>query len=147
MSDALTLVLVPEQVTVIRDAADQVTVVSGPDTATVIALSENADQVTVVSGPDTATVIATGSTGPAGPLGAQGPEGPQGPPGPAGGLTYIHDQAAPSATWTIAHNLNRFPAVAVVDSANSVVYGDVVYDSANQVTVTFAAAFGGKAYL
>ncbi len=127
MSDSLTLVLVPEQATVVLD--------------------EPADQVTLVSGPDTATVVATGSTGPAGPPRPEGPQGPQGPPGPAGGATYIHDQAVPSARWVITHNLNRFPAVAVVDSANSVVYGDVVYDSANQVTVTFASAFGGKAYL
>jgi hypothetical protein len=37
--------------------------------------------------------------------------------------------------------------VAVVDSAGSVVFGDVVYISANVVSITFVAAFGGKAYL
>jgi hypothetical protein len=61
--------------------------------------------------------------------------------------TYTHTQTSSSATWTITHNLNCFPSVTVVDSAGSVVVGDVVYISANVVSVTFVAAFGGKAYL
>lgn len=61
--------------------------------------------------------------------------------------TYTHTQASASATWTITHNLNCFPSVTVVDSAGSVVIGEVVYISANVVSVTFIAAFAGKAYL
>ena len=61
--------------------------------------------------------------------------------------TYTHTQASASSTWTITHNLNCFPSVTVVDSAGSVVIGDVVYISANVVSVTFIAAFAGKAYL
>ena len=61
--------------------------------------------------------------------------------------TYTHTQNTPSATWTITHNLNCFPSVSVVDSAGSVVIGDVNYTNANTLVVTFAAAFGGKAYL
>lgn len=61
--------------------------------------------------------------------------------------TYTHTQASASATWTITHNLNCFPSVTVVDSAGSVVVGDVVYISANVVSITFVASFGGKAYL
>lgn len=61
--------------------------------------------------------------------------------------TYTHTQASASATWTITHNLNCFPSVTVVDSAGSVVVGDIVYISANVVSITFVAAFGGKAYL
>ena len=66
--------------------------------------------------------------------------------------TYIHTQSTTSNTWTITHNLNRFPSVTVIDSADTVVQGTIVYNSANQLTVTFfsgtdALAFQGKAYL
>jgi len=58
--------------------------------------------------------------------------------------TYTHTQASASATWTIVHNLNSKPSVTIVDSGGN---GEVLYDSDNQVTVTFAAAFSGFAYL
>jgi hypothetical protein len=61
--------------------------------------------------------------------------------------TYTHTQTSASATWVITHNLNCFPSVSVVDSAGTVVFGDVEYLSSNVVRVTFVAAFGGKAYL
>jgi len=61
--------------------------------------------------------------------------------------TYTHTQASASSIWTITHNLNCFPSVTVVDSAGSVVTGDVEYISATVVRVTFVAAFAGKAYL
>jgi hypothetical protein len=61
--------------------------------------------------------------------------------------TYTHTQNTPSATWTITHNLNCFPSVSIADSAGSVVIGDINYTNANTLVVTFAAAFGGKAYL
>ena len=69
-----------------------------------------------------------------------------------GNITYTHNQNTTSNTWTITHNLNRFPSVTVVDSADTIVYGTVVYNSANQLTITFfqagsALAFSGKAYL
>lgn len=66
--------------------------------------------------------------------------------------TYTHTQSAASATWTITHNLNKFPSVTVIDSGDSVVQGEILYNSANQLTLTFYAgggtsAFSGKAYL
>ena len=66
--------------------------------------------------------------------------------------TYTHNQSAASATWTITHNLNKFPSVTVIDSGDSVVQGEILYNSANQLTLTFYAggstsAFSGKAYL
>ena len=54
-----------------------------------------------------------------------------------GDITYTHNQSTTSNTWTITHNLNRFPSVTVVDSADTIVYGAVVYNSANQLTITF----------
>jgi hypothetical protein len=43
--------------------------------------------------------------------------------------------------------MDRHPAVSVVDSAGTVVFGEVTYDSANQITVRFSSGFAGKAYL
>lgn len=59
---------------------------------------------------------------------------------------YVHTQSSPSATWVVTHNLNKFCSVTVVDSANNVVFGEVLYNSVNQVTLTFAGAFSGKAF-
>jgi len=69
-----------------------------------------------------------------------------------GDITYTHNQSSTSDTWVINHNLNRFPSVTVVDSANTIVQGTVVYNSNKQLTITFfanesALAFQGKAYL
>jgi len=62
-------------------------------------------------------------------------------------LNFIYTQATPAATWTITHNLGKFPSVSVVDSANTQVYGNVDYINDNSLTLTFTGAFSGKAYL
>ena len=69
-----------------------------------------------------------------------------------GDITYTHNQSSTSNTWVITHNLHRFPSVTVVDSADTIVQGTVVYNSNKQLTITFfegssALAFQGKAYL
>lgn len=60
---------------------------------------------------------------------------------------YVHNQLTSSSTWNITHNLNYYPAVTVVDSGNNTVIGNVTYISENQLSVSFNATFGGKAYL
>jgi hypothetical protein len=62
-------------------------------------------------------------------------------------LNYIHYQPVASDTWTITHNLNRFPSITVVDSGENVVEGCATYISANEVQLEFIGSFGGKAYL
>lgn len=64
-----------------------------------------------------------------------------------GGLTYTFSQIIPSSTWTIEHNLERHPSVTVVDSSGNMVMGEIFYDNNNNITLTFAAPFAGKAYL
>lgn len=59
---------------------------------------------------------------------------------------YVHDQGSASAEWVITHNLGKYCSVTVVDTANTVVIGEVEYNSVNQVTLTFKSAFAGKAY-
>lgn len=56
-------------------------------------------------------------------------------------------QQSAATTWVITHALGGKPSVTIVDSADTHVFGDVQYNSNTQVTVTFSAAFSGKAYL
>lgn len=67
--------------------------------------------------------------------------------GGGGGTTYIHHQTQAAAVWEITHNLSKYPSVTAVDSSGNVVFGDVRYISANNLTVTFVGAFSGLAYL
>jgi hypothetical protein len=60
---------------------------------------------------------------------------------------YKHVQGVSSATWTIAHNLGKFPSVTVKDSAGSIVIGEINYNDNNNITLTFSGAFSGEAYL
>ena len=62
-------------------------------------------------------------------------------------LGYVFTQSTPSTTWTINHDLNKYPAVSIVDSANDEVIGEVHYTSTTQIVLTFSAAFSGKAFL
>ena len=61
--------------------------------------------------------------------------------------TFEFEQGVASDTWVIVHNLNKYPSVALVDSAGRQFYGEVVYDSKDQVTVLINGATKGKAYL
>lgn len=63
-----------------------------------------------------------------------------------GDKTYVHYQNVQSGTWEIQHNLNKYPSVTVVDSANNVVIGDIYYVDINNAIVTFTAPFSGKAF-
>lgn len=60
---------------------------------------------------------------------------------------HIHTQGSVSSTWTITHTLGGNPSVMVVDSSNTVVYGEIQYLSSTQVQIIFSAAFSGFAYL
>ena len=60
---------------------------------------------------------------------------------------HVHTQGAASTIWVINHTLGGKPSVTVVDSADTVVTGDVTYNSNSQVTVAFTAPFSGYAYL
>ena len=63
-----------------------------------------------------------------------------------GDKTYVYYQNVQSDTWEIQHNLNKYPSITVVDSANNIVVGDIHYVDANKVIVTFSAPFSGKAF-
>jgi len=59
---------------------------------------------------------------------------------------FVYTQNVASATWVVTHDLNKFPSVSIVDSANTVVNGQVEYNNLNQVTIFFRSAFAGKAF-
>jgi hypothetical protein len=73
-------------------------------------------------------------------VGIQGPEGPA-------STTYIHSQSVAASSWSIAHNLGKYPSVSVVDSAGNVIHANVSYTSDTALVVTFTASFSGTAYL
>lgn len=62
-------------------------------------------------------------------------------------LWYLHEQAEAASVWSIEHNLDRFPSVAIVDSSENLVVGNVTYIDSNNIVVSFNGAFKGKAYL
>lgn len=60
---------------------------------------------------------------------------------------YVHNQASAAVTWTVVHNLAKFPAVEVVDSGGNWLIPNVQFVDLNTLTVTFATAASGKAYV
>jgi hypothetical protein len=64
-----------------------------------------------------------------------------------GDKNYVHPQAEASATWTVQHNLDKFPSCTMVLSTGQQGYGDVTFIDENELTITFAGAESGKAYI
>jgi hypothetical protein len=62
-------------------------------------------------------------------------------------LHYTHDQGVPALEWVVSHNLGKYPSVLVVDSAKSIVAGQVTYTDLNTIKITFNASFSGSAYI
>lgn len=62
-------------------------------------------------------------------------------------FAHIHTQTAAASSWTITHNLGKFPSVSIVDSSEQEVIGEVEYVNDNTLIVKFSAAFSGKAYI
>lgn len=60
---------------------------------------------------------------------------------------YVHIQTVPSNIWPIQHPLGGEPSVTVVDSAKTMVIGEVRYISTTQIEVQFTSPFSGFAYL
>lgn len=145
----------PDQVQVVTEGVQVVEVF--PSTIDVIEVPTDPEVVTVEvvtegpSGPagPQGVLGPTGPTGPVGPEGSTGPVGPTGPQGPIGpvGGSYRYDQATPADVWVIDHELGFAPAVTVVDSANSVIEGDLVASTPTTLILQFSGAFAGTAYL
>ena len=68
-------------------------------------------------------------------------------PSTSGDSSFTYTQGIPETTWNIQHDMGKFPSITVIDTANTVVTGQYTYIDNNNVTLTFSAAFAGKAYL
>ena len=60
---------------------------------------------------------------------------------------YVFSQAVASVAWTVQHNLNKFPSCTMVLSTGQQGFGDVTFIDQNNLTITFASAESGKAYI
>jgi hypothetical protein len=80
----------------------------------------------------------------------RGPQGIQGPPGDAGTPgtpTQQYEQSSPSDTWTIPHTFAYPPNVVIIDTAGTVLEGEVTYPDSQTVMVLFNSPTSGTAYL
>lgn len=64
-----------------------------------------------------------------------------------GDKNYYHSQGTPQEEWVIEHNLGKYPAVTVINSAGEQIYCDVKFDSINQVTLKFGSPLSGSAFM
>ena len=60
---------------------------------------------------------------------------------------YVFQQSVAAATWAVQHNLDKFPSCTMVLSTGQQGYGDVTFIDENNLTITFASAESGKAYI
>lgn len=60
---------------------------------------------------------------------------------------YLHKQTVPSKLWVIKHDLGKYPAVSIMDSAKNEVVGEVIYHDKNTLTTSFMGEFSGIATL
>lgn len=61
--------------------------------------------------------------------------------------TTVFEQGEATDTWSIQHNLHKYPSVILVDSAGTAFFAEVTYDSLDHLTVKINGATKGKAYL
>jgi len=59
---------------------------------------------------------------------------------------FLYTQSIASKTWTIIHNLSKFPSITIVDTANTEIEGFIQFIDINTAVVTFSAPFSGYAY-
>jgi hypothetical protein len=63
-------------------------------------------------------------------------------------IAYTHIQGVASDTWVITHNLGYAPGgISVMDSAGTMVEGDVTHNTLTSLTIEFTSGFSGTAYL
>lgn len=60
---------------------------------------------------------------------------------------YLHEQGTASASWTITHNLGKYPSVVTIDSSGKEIIGAVSYPDLNTVQIDFSSGFSGTATL
>jgi hypothetical protein len=61
-------------------------------------------------------------------------------------VIFVFIQDVPSAVWNIPHMLGIIPAIQTIDSAGTLVIGDIAHADQNNSVATFGSPFGGTAY-
>jgi len=60
-------------------------------------------------------------------------------------FAYVHTQASPSASWTINHNLGRWPVVTLLTTGGVKFTAQITHTTTNQVVVSLSTAIAGSA--
>lgn len=60
---------------------------------------------------------------------------------------FVFEQNVSSTEWLIQHNLNKYPSITVMDSADNEIICDFKYIDLNTCVLIMNAPFKGKAYL
>lgn len=63
-----------------------------------------------------------------------------------GDKNFVYTQNVASSTWVVTHNLNKYCSVSIVDSAGTIVFGDIIYNNLNQCTISFTSQFSGQVF-
>lgn len=66
--------------------------------------------------------------------------------GAGGGDKYFSLPFTNQTSLTVSHNLNKKPAVTVIDSAGDEVFGNVTHLSDNSLQVAFSSSFTGTVF-
>jgi hypothetical protein len=62
-------------------------------------------------------------------------------------LGQVFNVGSPATVWEIQHNLGYNPNATCIDSAGTVIEGDISYPNENLIVISFIGAVSGKAYL
>lgn len=62
-------------------------------------------------------------------------------------VAYHHTQSVSSNTWEIEHNLGFYPNITTMDSAGTIVEGELTHLSKYRLRATFSAPISGQAFL
>tara|TARA_R110002124_G_scaffold101228_1_gene248661 strand:+ start:329 stop:1015 length:687 start_codon:yes stop_codon:yes gene_type:complete len=62
-------------------------------------------------------------------------------------INFVFTQGVANITWTVQHNLNKFPSCTTTTSTGRQGFGNVEFIDKNNLTITFAFPETGKAYI
>lgn len=64
-----------------------------------------------------------------------------------GGVSYVHQQTVPAATWVIDHHLGLIPNIVILDGSGQQMIAEVRFPSDQTCVVVHSAPYAGTAYL
>jgi hypothetical protein len=69
-------------------------------------------------------------------------------PGTGNTASGLYDFTFSASTqWVINHTMSGYPRVTLRGTDGEVIYAEVVYNSASQITINFSSAVAGSAHL